>query len=189
LVTTVLVLIAWLSNLVGKPLATSVGGGLTLRGLAVAILHLSRAADTCPPPRIFEVRDWFGMDEETQLTLSRAKHAVERNGLERRDDDEGLAGRHRRGGLHDPHEGLVPTGEVWADVERGGETLVRKVLRGVHVATPVHWAPASRHPRECMRSIGWRWNGRSPSDVRLLRYALWRWGRCDFCRTPHRTRR
>jgi hypothetical protein len=39
LLTTVLVMIAWLTNLVGKPLATLFGGGLTALGLSVAVAH------------------------------------------------------------------------------------------------------------------------------------------------------
>jgi hypothetical protein len=39
LLTTGLVLVAWLTNLVGKPLATIFGGGLTVLGLSVAVLH------------------------------------------------------------------------------------------------------------------------------------------------------
>ncbi len=37
--TTALVLVAWLTNLVGKPLATIFGGGLTILGLSIAVLH------------------------------------------------------------------------------------------------------------------------------------------------------
>jgi len=135
--TTALVLVAWLTNLVGKPLATSFGGGLTLLGLAIAILHyryqearypvvfLDQPAHVpsarlvvlspitnqskavirdamvqakkylpvflylappshLPSPRIFEIRDQFGMDEEAQVMLSRAKRACNQAGIQGR---------------------------------------------------------------------------------------------------------
>lgn len=124
--TTALVFVAWVTNLIGKPLATTFGGGLTILGLAVAVLHYRyqsvrypvvfldaprripgvrlvvltadkrqskaaieaamsdakahpptflylAAASHLPPPRIFEIRDRFGLDEDAQAILSRAK--------------------------------------------------------------------------------------------------------------------
>ena len=45
--TTVLVTIAWLTNLIAKPLATAFGGGLTVLGLVVGLLtyHYSRSRE------------------------------------------------------------------------------------------------------------------------------------------------
>ncbi len=133
--TTALVLVAWLTNLVGKPLATAFGGGLTLVGLAVAALHYRYQATRypvvflnaatavpgahlvvlspignhikavikdamqqakeytpvflylappshLPPPRLFAIQDRFGMDEEAQLALSRAKRACNEAGID-----------------------------------------------------------------------------------------------------------
>jgi amino acid transporter len=136
--TTALVLVAWLTNLVGKPLATLFGGGLTVLGLSVAVLHYRYQAARYPvvfldrplripgvrlvvltaakrqskaaieaalvggtehpptflylaapsqlaPPRLFEVRDRFALDEDAQAILSRAK---------RRSTEEGIQGRY-----------------------------------------------------------------------------------------------
>jgi amino acid transporter len=135
--TTALVLVAWLTNLVGKPLATLFGGGLTILGLAVAVLHYRYQAVRYPvvfldrplripgvrlvvltaakrqskaaieaalvggkehpptflylaapsqlaPPRLFEVRDRFSLDEEAQATLSRAKRRCTEEGIQGR---------------------------------------------------------------------------------------------------------
>lgn len=46
--TTGLLLVAWLTNLIGKPLATLFGGGLTALGLAVAVLHYRYQAARYP---------------------------------------------------------------------------------------------------------------------------------------------
>jgi amino acid transporter len=133
--TTALVLVAWLTNLIGKPLATAFGGGLTIIGLSVAALHYRYQATRypvvflnapmavpgsrlvvlspignhikavikdamrqakeytpvflflappshLPPPRLFEIQDRFGMDEEAQLALSRAKRACQQAGID-----------------------------------------------------------------------------------------------------------
>jgi len=135
--TTALVLVAWLTNLFGKPLATLFGGGLTVLGLAVAVLHYRYQAvrypvvflDTpqripgarlvvltaarrqskaviedalleakphpptflylaapsrLPPPRLFEVRDRFALDEDAQEMLSRAKRRCREVGIQGR---------------------------------------------------------------------------------------------------------
>src|SRR5262249_11867846 len=39
LLTTVLVVVAWITNLVAKQLATAFGGGVTVLGLAIAVTH------------------------------------------------------------------------------------------------------------------------------------------------------
>ena len=135
--TTALVFVAWLTNLVGKPLATTFGGGLTMLGLAVAVLHYryqsvrypvvfldtprripgvrlvvltadkrqSKAAieaamadakahlptflylaapSHLPPPRLFEIRDRFALDEDAQAMLSRAKRRCTEEGIQGR---------------------------------------------------------------------------------------------------------
>jgi amino acid transporter len=135
--TTALVLVAWLTNLIGKPLATLFGGGLTVLGLAVAVLHYRyqavrypvvfldmplrlpgarlvvlteakrqskaliesalagaqtrpptflylAAPSHLPPPRLFEIRDRFALDEDAQAILSRAKRRCTEEGIQGR---------------------------------------------------------------------------------------------------------
>ena len=131
-ITTALVMIAWVTNLFSKPLATIFGGSVTLIGVAISAWHFRYQSERRPvvfldrvehipdgrlvvlsplgahnrqvinaavaeangstliflylapkrpqeaPPRLFEIRDRFGMDKVAQDTLSIAKRTAMR---------------------------------------------------------------------------------------------------------------